>query len=118
MSEKLSVEQRLEALEAKFVIIGTGFNAILTELAGIGEAEKAEKEHPSWDASKIPWVEAEGTKGKYERYPAEGEKPESTPDYKNILADLKGHGGKLTRDGFFVWLFTDNATVGRKKRSF
>ena len=118
MSEKLSVEKRLEALEVKITIIGTGFNEILTQLAGIGEAEKAEQEtpSPSYDPSKIPWKEAEGARGKYERYPAEGEKPESTPDYENMLADLKKHEGKLTRNGYFFWVFdTDNSTVGRKQ---
>jgi len=71
-----------------------------------------------WDPSKIKWVQADGAKGPYERYPGEDEKPESTPDYKNMLADLKEHKGKLTRDGYFFWVFTDNATIGRKKRSF
>jgi len=116
MSE-FPLQKKVDALEAKVAVIATGLNAILTELAGVGEAELAEKECPSWNASKIAWVEAEGKKGKYERYPAEGEKAESIPDYKDLLADLKAYGGKLTRDGYFFWLFTaDKATVGRKRR--
>ena len=82
--------------------------------------EYLEKQAPvnkaSWDPSQIKWQRAQGTKGSYERYPAEGQKAESTQDYHNLLADLKSHDGKLSRDGFFYWLFEDSATVGRKKR--
>lgn len=116
----LTIEKRVEALEAKVTILATGFNAILTELAGIGEAEKAEKDKPSpsWSPTKINWVQTKGTRGIYGRYPAESQKAENTTDYKNMLADLKEHNGKLTRDGYFFWLFQDDATVGRKKRKF
>ena len=31
-----------------------------------------------WNPNKIKWVQTEGTKGPYERYPAKGEKAEST----------------------------------------
>ena len=85
--------------------------------------EQLEKMEPpnvknTWTPDKIKWVQADGTKGPYERYPAEGEKPENTADYKNMLADLKERNGKLTKDGYFFWIFTDNATVGRKKRTY
>jgi len=33
-----------------------------------------------------------------------------------MLKDLKEHGGRLTREGYFYWVFQDQATVGRKKR--
>jgi len=70
----------------------------------------------TWDPNAIKWVEAEGFKGPYERYPAQGEKAEGSADYWNMLKDLKAHGGRLTRDGMFYWLFQDGSTVGRKKR--
>lgn len=113
MSEKLTLEQRIEAAETRIAIISEGFNAILEELAKVGEAEEVAKQ--LWDHSKIKWGEAEGAKGKYERYPAVGEKAEMTADYKNMLADLKAHNGKLNCDGLFYWVFTDQTTVGRKK---
>jgi len=69
-----------------------------------------------WNPEAIKWVETEGFKGKYERYPAEGCKPEGSKDYWNMLKDLKAHGGKLTREGYFYWVFRDGSTVGRKKR--
>jgi len=70
----------------------------------------------TWDPSKIKWVEAEGFKGPYERYPAADAKAEGTADYWNMLKDLKAHGGRLTREGYFYWLFQDGSTVGRKQR--
>jgi hypothetical protein len=95
--------------------------------AGIAQARqrlkeaKLEPEKPSWDPSRIKWIEAQGTSGPYQRYPAEGEKAEATQDYRNMLQDLKAHGGKLSRkeaDGatWFYWLFQDASTVGRKQR--
>ena len=69
-------------------------------------------EPPSWDPTKIKWVQAEGTKGPYERYPAQGQKAESTEDYRNLLAAVKQHS--MVRNGYFYWVFTDGATLGRK----
>jgi len=70
----------------------------------------------NWDPAKIRWVETEGFRGKYERYPAEGAKAEAGDDYKNLLVDLAKHVGRLSREGWFYWLFTDGSTVGRKLR--
>lgn len=75
----------------------------------------ASMEGKIWNPNKIKWVQTEGTKGPYERYPAKGEKAESTVDYKAMLEDLKRHNGKLMCGGLFYWLFTDQATVGRKR---
>jgi len=111
MTEKqLSLEQRVEALEAKIVIIGTGLSAILTELAGVGEAQKVEAEG-LWDSTKIQWVEAEGQAGPYEK-----SDDINNRDFKAMLKDLGEHQGKLTRGDYFYWTFTNGATVGRKKR--
>jgi hypothetical protein len=77
----------------------------IVELKGIGE------EKPKWDPSKIKWVQAEGSKGSYER----SEDVDSL-DYKELLKDLEAHNGKLSRDGFFYWKFEKSAVVGRKLR--
>jgi len=108
--KSLSVEQRVDALEAKITIIGTGLNAILTELAGVGEAETAEAQAP-WNPSLIVWTEAEGPSGKYER-----SEDLNNRDFKSMIKDLADHNGKLTRGDFFYWLFVNGTTVGRKKR--
>ena len=81
--------------------------------------EQLEKVNPnrtdqSYNPENIKWGSAEGEKGPYKRYPAAGEKIESTPDYKGLLAELKAHKGRLQRAGLFYWLFTDETTIGRK----
>lgn len=90
--------------------------ALLNEWLNIAEKHEPEKPKFQWNPDNIKWVEAEGFRGKYERYPGVEQKAESTSDYKLLLEDLKKHNGRLTRGGFFYWLFEDNATVGRKPR--
>jgi len=70
----------------------------------------------TWDPNKINWSQETGQKGSYERYPAKDKKAESTDDYKNMLQDLKNHKGAFNRNGFFYWVFTDQATVGRRQK--
>jgi len=38
------------------------------------------------------------------------------PDFEALLADLDAHNGKLTKDGWFYWRFSNGDAVGRKKR--
>jgi len=65
----------------------------------------------NWNPNKIKRIPTEGTRGPYEKAD-----PQATTDFKTMLANLKAHRGKLTRDGLFYWVFDDAATVGRKKR--
>ena len=62
----------------------------------------------------IPWIQAEGEKGIYQRFPAYQQKPSISVDYTNLLDDLTQHNGKLQRAGLFYWLFDDKITIGRK----
>lgn len=112
MSEerKLILEKRLKAQEAKMEALSAGLNAILIDFDKIDEAKKAQKERP-WDSGKVKWGKVQGAKGPYEKAD-----PQATPDFRKMLADIKQHGGKLSRDEWFYWVFTDQATVGRKKR--
>jgi hypothetical protein len=89
----------------------------IAEIKGVAEKEDATEAKWSWEPKKIPWTEAEGARGAYERYPAECQKIESIPDYKALLSDLKGHKNFLFRDGWNYWLFPDLVTVGRKPKS-
>ena len=65
----------------------------------------------SWDPSKIKWEPAEGFRGEYER-----SEDFNNREFKKMVRDLARHGGKLTREGYFYWLFENGSTVGRKKR--
>lgn len=82
------------------------------------KAQGCDAEKPQWNPETIKWQKTQGFKGEYERYPLEGEKIESTPDYRLLLEDLKKHDGRLTRDGWFYWVFEDGSTIGRKPRKF
>jgi len=66
---------------------------------------------PLWDPNKIKWESAEGSSGPYER-----SEDINNPEFKGMLRDLSDHKGRLTRDGYFYWLFKNGCTVGRKKR--
>ena len=70
---------------------------------------KETKPNLKYDLSKIKTEKTEGPSGFY--YKATEQDNE---DYRNLLADLKAHDSKLTRDGFWIWLFSDGKTVGMK----
>lgn len=65
----------------------------------------------SFDPEKVKWQKAEGANGPYER-----SDDVDNPDHKELLHDLSVHGGKVMREGYFYWVFTDQFTVGRKKK--
>jgi hypothetical protein len=79
------------------------------------EAREEQKQKPergwSWNPRFILWNPAEGPSGPYERacMPDNG-------NFQLLIRDLQAHGGKLTREGWFYWLFGDGRTVGRKER--
>ena len=64
-----------------------------------------------WDPKSLKWVADSGKAGPYEKC-----NRTSDPNFLAMARDLEGHGGRLTRDGFFYWLFTDGNAVGRKPR--
>jgi len=94
------------------------FNAVE---AGITQARQTikkrkleEKSQPTWNPDRIKWCKAEGPSGPYEK--ASVEENQGNKDFEALLADLNAHGGKMTKNGFFLWLFTNSDAVGRKRR--
>jgi hypothetical protein len=69
------------------------------------------QEKPSWNPGKIKWTEEEGFKGKYER-----SEDVNNLEFKAMLKDLHEHNGRMMRDGYFYWIFSNGSTVGRKKK--
>lgn len=65
----------------------------------------------NWDPGKIVWQQAEGFKGPFEK-----SEDFNNLEFKAMLKDLVEHGGKLTRDSFFYWVYQNGSTVGRKRR--
>ncbi len=65
----------------------------------------------TFDPEKIKWQKADGANGPYEK-----SEDVNSPDHKELLHDLSLHNGKVTRDGYFYWVFTNQYTVGRKRK--
>jgi hypothetical protein len=84
----------------------------IVELVGITEQKPAAPAAITWDPDKVSWQQAQGSSGLYER-----SEDVNSLDFKEMLKDLAAHQGKLTRDGYFYWTFTNGSTVGRKKKS-
>lgn len=72
-------------------------------------APKDEKH--DWDALKIRWTQAEGSKGPYER-----SEDVNNLEFKAMLKDLASHSGKMQRNGYFYWTFQNGSTIGRKRK--
>jgi len=64
-----------------------------------------------WEPSRVGWEKVTGPRGEYQC----ASDPDSI-EFQRLVEDLRGHGGKLVREGFFYWLFNDGKTVGRKKQ--
>ena len=77
----------------------------------IGKLFGPKEEKPSYNIEKIPWEQAQGTSGPYEK-----STDVNSLDFKALLADVQKHGGKMNVSGYFVWAFQNGATLGRKKR--
>jgi len=71
--------------------------------------EPKEAQKLTYDISKIKTVQAEGPSGPYKKA-----NNQDGNDYKLLIEDLKAHDGKITRDGFWIWLFNDGKTAGLK----
>jgi len=66
-----------------------------------------------WDPNMVVWVKKDGDRGPYEL----AEPDPNNKVYQAMLQDLKAHDGKLTKDGYFYWVFTDGKAIGRKKKT-
>ena len=69
---------------------------------------------PAYSLDRIRWVQAEGPRGPYEY--ADKNSNLGNEDYKALVEDLKRHNGQMTRQGYFLWLFSQEDRVGRKPR--
>jgi len=100
-----ATEALLEFLNACEAGIGAAKQRI-KEMKGIAEEQK-----PSWNPDTIKWTETQGSSGLYER-----SEDVNSLDFKEMLRNLAGHSGKLSRDGFFYWAFQNGSTVGRRRK--
>lgn len=65
----------------------------------------------SWNREAIKWEQRQGAKGPFLRT-----EDFNNPEYKKMLRNLQQHKGKLSKGGYFFWVFENGSTVGCKKR--
>jgi len=82
---------------------------LLNEWLGI--VKETPQQKYDWNPEAIKWVKAEGFKGEYERA-----EDINNLQFKAMVKSLAEHNGKLSRNGFFYWLFKNGSVVGRKRR--
>jgi hypothetical protein len=85
---------------------------LLNEWLGITQPAGVQKkqEKSRYDMSKIRWEQAQGTSGPYEK-----SSDVDNLDFKSLLKDVQAHTGKMTVGDYFVWVFKNGQTIGRKK---
>jgi len=73
--------------------------------------KKAKGISGTWHPNAVEWQNANGVKGPYQK-----SVDYENPQHRTMLQDLLDHDGKLRREGYFYWVFSDNKTVGRKRK--
>ena len=69
----------------------------------------------TYNLNRLKWIKTAGPKGEYEYTDKTNNMdPGVYEDFNALLTDLKEHGGRLTRQGYFLWLFSQGDRVGRK----
>ena len=108
------VEVDLGVIEAGYHVVYNALeiNGLMSAGESIKPAVKPELKHESWNAEKIMWTVAQGSKGEYER-----SEDVNSMDFKALLKTLQGHKGKMMKDGYFMWVFANGTTVGRKRKA-
>ena len=64
------------------------------------------------DTEGIAFTWLMGTNGEYEK-----SEDFENPRFKALLTTLQAHQGKMTADGYFLWIFPDGRAIGRKKKA-
>lgn len=68
---------------------------------------------PDWSMDHVEWIEVMGPSGPYER--ADLNINHKNSEFQYMLEDLSAQGNKMIHQGYFLWKFTNNLIVGRKK---
>lgn len=112
------LKERVVKTETDLGIMEAGYNAVynaleINGLMSAGEPTKpvAKPEPIRGDPAKVVWTIAEGSKGPYQK-----SQDVNSSDFKALLKTLQEYKGKMMKDGYFMWVFQDGCTIGRKRR--
>jgi len=68
-------------------------------------------ETQAYDMAKVKWEQKTGQKGPFEKTD-----DYNSLDYKALLRELQSHKGKMRKYGYFLWIFENGSTIGRKRK--
>jgi len=103
-------EKTREAL----LIFADAVDAATTQLRQNLGAETKPQGSPKlkFDTQKIVWKQATGDRGPFEI--AEKIANDGNPDYIALEQFLESAGGRVTSEGYFIWMFPSEDAIGRK----
>ena len=64
------------------------------------------------DTEEIGFTRLMGASGEYEK-----SEDFDNARFKALLRTLQAHNGKMTADGYFLWIFPDGKAIGRKRKT-
>jgi len=64
------------------------------------------------DTEEIYWSRQTGQKGEFEK-----SEDINNPRFQALRQTLQSHSGKMSADGYFIWLFPDGKAIGRKRKA-
>lgn len=107
------IDKTREAL----LIYADAIDAATTQLRQNLGAETKTEGSPKlkFDAAKIVWKAATGDKGPFEI--AEKKANDGNADYVALEKFLENAGGRVTSEGYFIWMFTGGGAIGRKLKA-
>ena len=114
--QKLDLEKRVDALEARTHTILEGLNSILTEIAKIDVTVEEQKIAPTDPAEydKLFWEKREGAKGIFERTSKKATNNHST--FQALQKTVKEHKGFCHIGGYRYWFDqNDEDVIDRRK---
>ena len=72
---------------------------------------KEQQSKPETLEDKLKWIDTSGPHGSYQKLG-----PSDSQEYQTLLKELQDHQSKMVKEGYFLWLFKDNA-IGKKRLS-
>ncbi|NIR15001.1 MAG: hypothetical protein GWN86_14085 [Desulfobacterales bacterium] len=110
---------RQERVDQVIYALADFTNALEAASIGLRNHLKDLAQVVDYDLNQLVREQREGSSGPYQAATeAANSEPPKHGHWQALLKDLREHDEKITREGYFIWLFQDERTVGRKKRKW